>query len=276
MPPARILFYATTVGAIALAIKSVVLAPPPVWVAGTALFFYVGLVVLGAVFSRFSMYADVVTLGPRNARGVALTFDDGPDPESTLAILKMLDEAGAKATFFVIGRKVDAHPEVVREIADRGHAIGVHGYTHERLFSFRPPGRVRKELERVVDGVQEITGVRPWLFRAPIGHITPSIAKVIRQMELQAVGWSARGLDGWPTTKPEETARRVIRSLKDGAIILMHDAAERGDFVPASVGALPAILAAATAQNLPFVRVDTWLGAGSGQAQRDAHDGQET
>jgi peptidoglycan/xylan/chitin deacetylase (PgdA/CDA1 family) len=273
VPPARILFYAATAGAIALAVKSVVLTPPPVWLAGTALFLYVGLVSLGAVFARFSMFADVVTLGPRNARGVALTFDDGPDPSSTPTILDLLDEAGAKATFFVIGEKADAHPEVVRAIVERGHAIGVHGYVHDRLFTFRSPWRVRRELQRAVDRVHEITGVRPWLFRAPIGHISPSIAKVIRQMELQAIGWSARGLDGWPTTKPEETARRVIRSLKDGAIILMHDASERGDFVPASVGALPAIFAAAADKNLPFVRVDSWLGAGSAADQRAAHDG---
>jgi len=272
VPPARLLFYAATAGAIALAIKSVVLAPPPVWVAGTALFLYTGLVALGAVFARFSMFADVVTFGPRNARGVALTFDDGPDPESTRAILDQLDEAGAKATFFVIGRKADAHPEVVREIVERGHAIGVHGYTHDRLFTFRSPWRVRKDIQRAVDRVQEITGVKPWLFRAPIGHISPSIGKVIRQMELQAIGWSARGLDGWPATKPEDTARRVIRSLKDGAIILMHDASERGDFVPASVEALPAILAAAAEKNLPFVRVDSWLGGGSVEDQRAAHE----
>src|SRR5262245_65290978 len=93
-----------------------------------ALFAYVGLVTLGVVFSRFSMFADVITLGPRNARGVALTFDDGPDPRSTSAILDLLDEAGAKATFFVIGSKAEAHPELVRRIHDRGHAIGVHSY----------------------------------------------------------------------------------------------------------------------------------------------------
>ncbi|RLB65277.1 MAG: polysaccharide deacetylase family protein [Deltaproteobacteria bacterium] len=273
MPPARILFYLATAGGVALAVHALVVEPPPLWVAIVALFAYVGLVTLGVVFARFSMFADVVTLGPRNARGVALTFDDGPDPVSTLAILDLLDEAGAKATFFVIGHKADAHPEVIRQIVERGHAIGVHGYSHDRLFMFRPPWRVRKELDQVVDRVQEITGERPWLFRPPIGHISPSIAQVIRKMELQAIGWSARGVDGWSGATSEAVARRVIRRLKDGAIIMLHDAAERGDFVPASVGALPAILAAAEQQHLSFVRVDSWLGAGSEQAQQDAHDG---
>jgi peptidoglycan/xylan/chitin deacetylase (PgdA/CDA1 family) len=272
VPPARILFYLATAGGIALAASALVAEPPPLWVAIVALFAYVGLVISGVIFARFSMFADVVTLGPRNARGVALTFDDGPDPDSTPAILDLLDGAGAKATFFVIGRKADAHPEVVRQIVERGHAVGVHGYAHNRLFTLRSPWRVRKDLEKVVARVEAITGERPWLFRPPIGHISPSIAQVIRKMELQAIGWSARGIDGWPGTTSEDVARRIIRRLKDGAIILLHDAAERGDFVPASVGALPAILAAAERQHLSFVRIDSWLGCGSDQAQRDAHD----
>jgi len=125
MPPARLAVWLATLAGFALAIRSVVYEPPALWVAGLSLFLYVNLVTFGVVFARFSMFADVVTLGPKNARGVALTFDDGPDPATTPKLLDMLDAAGAKATFFVIGRKADEHPEIVRDIVARGHALGM-------------------------------------------------------------------------------------------------------------------------------------------------------
>src|SRR6185295_8865368 len=116
MPPARALFYAATAAALALVVYAVAAHPPPLGVALGAFAGYIALVTLGVTFSRFSMFADVVTSGPDDARGVALTFDDGPDPRSTPRILDALDAAGAKATFFVIGHKVEAHPELVRAI----------------------------------------------------------------------------------------------------------------------------------------------------------------
>ncbi len=259
MPPARLLFYFATAAGIGLATLSVAWQPPPVWIALSALSGYVMLVVAGVTFSRFSMFADVVTFGPRNARGVALTFDDGPDPRSTPKILDQLDRAGAKATFFVIGHKAEKHPELVREICERGHALGVHSYRHERLLSLKPPGHVRKDLTRAIDLLHELTGVRPAMFRAPIGHVSPAMARVVRELELTVVGWTARGVDGWSGARPDAVAAKVVPALRDGAIILLHDASERGDFIPASVEALPEIVAAAQKKQLPFVRVDSWL-----------------
>ena len=125
MPLARLLFYFSTAGGVAMAIVSLAYEPPPLWFALGSLFLYLNLCVWGVIFSRFSMFADVVTAGPREARGVALTFDDGPDPQSTPQILDMLDAADAKATFFVIGRKVHEHPDLAAEIAERGHGLGV-------------------------------------------------------------------------------------------------------------------------------------------------------
>lgn len=266
MPPARLLFYFTTAGGIGMAVLSVAYEPPPLWIALSCLFLYINLCVGGVIFSRFSMFADVVTAGPRDARGIALTFDDGPDPQSTPQILDLLDSADAKATFFVIGRKVREHQALVAEICERGHAVGVHSYAHPRLFSLYSPRRVREDLEQAIELLHEVTGERPRLFRAPIGHISPSIAKVIKELELDAVGWSVRGVDGWAGAKPDVVANKIKRGLADGAIVLLHDASERGDFVPASVAALPSILASASAKQLPFVRVDQWLGYGADPA----------
>jgi peptidoglycan/xylan/chitin deacetylase (PgdA/CDA1 family) len=266
------LLYAATAGGFALAAKSLVHEPPPLWFAVLALFGYIALVTFGVIFSRFSMFADVITLGPKNARGVALTFDDGPDPRFTRTVLDLLDGAGAKATFFVIGHKAEEHPDVVREIHERGHAIGLHSHAHDRLMSLRSPWRVRADLQRAIATLERITGVRPTLFRAPVGHISPSMARVARELDLAVIGWSARGLDGWSGAQVGEVRARVIARLRDGAIVLLHDASERDDFEPVSVQALPAILEAAQAKNLPLVRLDRWLGEGSPEAIAAAHD----
>jgi peptidoglycan/xylan/chitin deacetylase (PgdA/CDA1 family) len=273
VPFARLAFYGATAAGVALAVWSLLREPPPLWFAASALAFYLALVTVGVTFSRFSMFADVVTSGPQDARGVALTFDDGPDPRSTPAILEQLQRAGARATFFVIGRKVEAHPELVKAIVEGGHALGLHGYAHERLFSFRSPRYIRADLERCLELVHELVGERPRLFRAPIGHISPAMARVARELDLQVIGWSVRGVDGWSGAKPDVVAGRVVSRIRDGAIVLLHDAAERGDFVPASVEALPAILEAADRRQLSFVRVDSWLGEGSTADQTDAHEG---
>jgi len=268
VPLARLILYATSAAGVALAVRAVAVEPPPVWVAAVALGAYLAMLILGVMFSRFSMFADVVTHGGDDARGVALTFDDGPDPKSTPQILDRLDDAGAKATFFVIGHKVTAHPELTAEIAARGHALGIHSYAHDRLFSLRLPWQVKRDLERALDAVENATGERPSLFRAPIGLISPAMAGVARDLGLVTVGWTARGFDGWSGAKPEVVVRTVGRRLGDGAIVLLHDAAERGDFVPASVEALPAIVEAAVRQNLPLVRVDEWLGTEAAEAAR--------
>lgn len=261
MPVARAVMYLATVGAIAFAVKSLVSGPPPLPWTLAALGAYVALITTGVVFARFEMFADVVSRGPAGSRGVALTFDDGPDPDTTPRVLDALDEAGAKATFFVIGRKAERHPEIVREILARGHALGVHGFLHDRLFALRLPWRVRSDVERAVELLAEITGERPALYRAPVGHVSPAMARVVAQLGLVVVGWTVKSLDGWPASSAERVVRRVVPALRDGSIVLLHDAAERGDFVPASLEALPQILEVGRRRQLDFVRVDAWLGA---------------
>lgn len=255
-----------------MSIYALVREPPPLWIALVAFHAYLALCILGVIFSRFSMFADVITMGPEDARGVALTFDDGPDPKSTPQILDQLDAAGAKATFFVIGRKAEAHPELLAEISERGHALGVHSYAHPRLFSLYSPKKIRADIQRAIDVLQGITGARPTLFRAPIGHVSPAMAKVVRDMDLDVVGWSVRGVDGWSGAQPEVVANKIIRKLEDGVIVMLHDASERGDFVPASVKALPAILETAKKRQLPFVLVGQWLGRGGAEAVAEAHE----
>lgn len=260
MPVARAVMYLATVGGLALAVKSLVSGPPPLWLALGALVAYVLLITAGVVFARFSMFADVVSRGPAGAHGVALTFDDGPDPQSTPQILDLLDEADAKAAFFAIGRKAEAHPALIRDIVSRGHVIGLHGYEHDTLMALRLPWQVRADLERGLDALERITGERPTLYRAPVGHVSPAMARVVGDLGLTVVGWSVKSLDGWSGARPAGVVGRVLPHLRDGSIVLLHDAAARGDFVPASVGALPELLEVARRRQLDLVRVDAWLG----------------
>jgi peptidoglycan/xylan/chitin deacetylase (PgdA/CDA1 family) len=261
VPPARALLWIATAGAIALAVRAIAFTPLPALVAVAALLAYVALVVFGVVFMRLEMFADVFWRGDEDARGVALTFDDGPSPEHTPRVLAMLEQAGVKATFFVIGHKAEAHPDLVRAVVAAGHGLGVHSYLHDRLFSVRRPAYVRADLERSIAILERITGERPRLFRPPIGHTNAVIARAARSLGLTLVGWSVRSLDGMPNATSERVARRVVQRLRDGEVVLLHDAAERDDRVPPSVDALPAILSAMKDKELVGVRVDEWLDA---------------
>jgi peptidoglycan/xylan/chitin deacetylase (PgdA/CDA1 family) len=261
VPPARALLYAASLGLVVFTARAVLIGPPSVGVAGAALFAYFGLILWGVLSLRLRMFVDAIVRGPTSARGVALTFDDGPDPKTTPRVLDALDEANAKATFFVIAKKAEAHPEIVRDILRRGHEVGLHSYDHDRLFSLRSEERVRRDLEHGARVLEELTGQRPLFFRPPIGHTNPIIARVADALDLVTVGWSVSARDGLANAVPRTIVNRVRRGLYDGAIVLMHDASERGSHVPAGVIALPEILKAAWKEQLPVVSVGSWLDA---------------
>jgi peptidoglycan/xylan/chitin deacetylase (PgdA/CDA1 family) len=224
----------------------------------SALAAYTSFVTLGVLVPRLQMFADVVWRGPAGSRGVALTFDDGPHPIHTRAVLDRLDEAGAKATFFVVGRKASQHPDVVREIVRRGHLVGIHGDRHDRGLAFRTLATVRADLAKAISTVVETTGQRPALFRPAVGQTNPRIAQAATELDLTIVGWSIRARDGI-RTRPERIIARVVPRLRDGSIVLLHDAAEYDDRVPAAPAALARILTAMHANRLPAVRVDAWV-----------------
>ena len=260
MPPARVALYVATIGALGLIARTLIFGPLPFYVPLAAVAGYLLLLGAGVAFLRLGMFVDVVWRGPDEARGVALTFDDGPSPEHTPQILDLLDAGRAKATFFVIAKKALAPPELLRSIAARGHAIGVHGYDHDRLLSLRSPQRVSDDIEKAIDAVTSITGERPVLYRPPVGLTSPRIAQALEWFDVTVVGWSVRALDGVKGASPDRVITRVKRGLRDGAIILLHDAAERDDHRPASLDALPKILEAMRLHDLEGVRLDAWLG----------------
>ncbi len=259
MPPARIVFWAATIGGIAFTVRSVLTEPPSLAICVACAGLYFALLLTGVFVLRLRMFADAIVRGPSDATGVVLTFDDGPDPVHTREVLDALDVHQAKATFFVIGKKAELHRDVVEEIVRRGHEVGVHGFAHDRFFSLRGSKRVRADLERAIRVLEVITGKTPLLFRPPIGHTNPTIARIADQLDLTMVGWSVRARDGLARTKSDDVLARISRGLEDGAIVLLHDAPENGTRKPAGVTALPAILERIAAKNLRVTPLSTWL-----------------
>lgn len=157
---------------------------------------------------------------------VVLTFDDGPDPEGTPAVLDALDQAGARATFFILGTQLAAHPELGHEIVRRGHEIGLHGYEHLR-HDRTDPGLSRSDLTRGQAAIEDALGIRCGLFRPPYGKMSPAAAEVCESLGLTVVYWSAWGLD-WENVPSERIAEVAGDQIDDGGIVLLHDSARYG------------------------------------------------
>jgi peptidoglycan/xylan/chitin deacetylase (PgdA/CDA1 family) len=202
------------------------------------------------------MYGEALARGKAGARRVALTFDDGPHPVTTRAVLELLRAHEAHATFFVLGHKVEAHPDVVREIHAAGHTLGIHGFQHDRLFSFRSPSYAQQQVERTRQAIARACGVTSNLFRPPVGFASYRTFRGAERAAVRIIAWSVRSLDGVRSADPARVASRVIARLEDGAIVLLHDAAEHDDFTPASIAALPEILRALRERGLASVGVD--------------------
>jgi peptidoglycan/xylan/chitin deacetylase (PgdA/CDA1 family) len=161
------------------------------------------------------------------ARCVALTFDDGPDPTDTPKLLDLLREKDVKATFFVVGKRADQYPEIVRRAWAEGHLIANHTWSHYSLFCFLMPGRLRAEIERGSESIRSICGFRPRFFRSPVGLRHPLLAPYLEDAELEYVSWSIRTRDTL-TANSSVLARRILSKAASGDIILLHDHLPRG------------------------------------------------
>jgi peptidoglycan-N-acetylglucosamine deacetylase len=152
--------------------------------------------------------------------GVVLTFDDGPHPEGTPAVLAALGEA--KAVFFMVGEQVDRYPSLAADVAAAGHEIALHGHRHVNQMRVTP-GRLAEDLRRGADAIAAATGVRPRLYRPPYGIFTPA-GLVLARREHDLLLWSKWGRDWRARTTPEQIASLAGRDLAAGDVILLHDA----------------------------------------------------
>ena len=178
------------------------------------------------------------------ARGeIALTFDDGPDPEATPEVLEILDRRGAKATFFCIGRRAEAHPDLVAEIVRRGHQVENHSHEHSNGFALMGPGRMGRDIDLAQETLSRCSGVAPVFFRAPAGIRNPWLNAVLVSRGLRLASWTRRGFDT-VTRDPARVVRRLARNLVGGDVILLHDISEPRGMTgrPVVLDALPMLL----------------------------------
>lgn len=177
---------------------------------------------LGVAWPELSLFGPFVCRGKPARRGVALTFDDGPDARSTPALLDVLREAKVEAAFFCIGKRVAQEPELTARILREGHRLENHSYHHSNFTNFFTVARLREELQQTQSAIQAAAGVSPKYFRPPMGLSNPRIFRAARELGLRVVGWTARGFDT-RITEPERIVRRIVGQLQPGAIILLHD-----------------------------------------------------
>lgn len=157
-----------------------------------------------------------------DSQPILITFDDGPDPDTTPRVLDVLDRYGYRAIFFVIGQKVEAHPEVVREIVRRGHIVGNHTYLHSPWANFLGARHLVADIEKTDALIEKACGVRPVLFRPPLGVSPHFLRRVLKVTGHTVVGWDVRSLDTRGEAR-EVVLRRIGRKLRRGSIVLLHD-----------------------------------------------------
>jgi peptidoglycan/xylan/chitin deacetylase (PgdA/CDA1 family) len=176
-------------------------------------------------------------------REIALTIDDGPDPQITPEVLDLLDAHAARATFFCIARHAETHAALCREIVRRGHSVQNHSFGHAHTFSLLGPGAIRREIVRAQDVLAQVTGQRPRLFRAPAGLRNLFLDKVLHELDLQLVAWTRRGFDTVQRA-PAAVLARLTRGLAAGDILLLHDhnSARTTGGRPVTLEVLPALL----------------------------------
>ena len=182
---------------------------------------------------------------------IVLTFDDGPGPH-TAHLLDILDQYGAKATFFLIGSKVSSQANVVRSIHARGHQLGNHSWSHPELPKL-PVDQIAGEIDRTNDAIKQATGVTPAILRPPYGAVNGVVLEQLRLRGMSSILWSVDTRD-WADRNSDIVCSRAVAGARPGAVILMHDIHQT------SVGAVPCILSALKQQGYSFVTVQGLLG----------------
>jgi peptidoglycan/xylan/chitin deacetylase (PgdA/CDA1 family) len=199
---------------------------------------------------------------------IALTFDDGPDPAVTPAVLDLLDRVSARASFFCVGRRAARYPDLVREIARRGHRVENHTYSHPYAFAFYAGAALSGEIARTQHLLASITGRAPAFFRAPMGFRNPLMPGAMRRFGLRYTSWTRRGHDA-VDGDPKAVLRRLTRGLSAGDVLLLHDAgtARTRYGRPVVLEVLPALLDRIAERRLRAVSLTAEAGTPREQAR---------
>jgi peptidoglycan/xylan/chitin deacetylase (PgdA/CDA1 family) len=236
----------------------------PFPVAVPLLFVALILAVIGVaiLFPHFGIFSEALARVRTKRPLLALTFDDGPDPVHTPRVLNLLEQHKARATFFVTGEQAARHPDLVRDIAARGHQVENHSLNHSIWTPFVSPKKLRAELEATQQILGSILGDRPRWFRPPYGVVSPRVALAARRAGLTICHWSGRARDGAARIPADRGVRNIARGLTPGSILLLHDAVHDGSRQAIAAEILESTLPMLAQKGLRSVTLDELVQAG--------------
>jgi peptidoglycan-N-acetylglucosamine deacetylase len=200
----------------------------------------------------------LIMSGVGDKRQVALTFDDAPDNIYTPRVLDVLKKEGVKATFFCVGNRIEAHPDVVRRMVAEGHVLGNHSYSHPNLPKLTD-AKFREEIRKTDQLIMKYAGYAPSFVRPPYGNISEGQIQWLASQHRKVVNWNIDSLD-WKGLSRDQVAVNVLSNIKPNAIILQHSGIGAGGNLDGTVEALPEIIAKLKKDNVKFVTVPGMIG----------------
>ncbi len=218
----RILIVITIILFLILAIADTIVGIA-LWWYGLLFILWFLMMAIGSFSMSWKFYLNPITSHKvLRVKKIALTFDDGPNPEFTLKVLQILKDYNAKATFFCIGQHIETYPEILKAIAVDGHDIGNHSFSHDLMIDFNSTERWLQEIKQTDNSIHKITGKKATLFRPPFGVTTPKLARALKVTEHKVIGWNIRSFDT-VISNPQKILKRITKRVHPGAIILLHD-----------------------------------------------------
>ncbi len=215
-------------------------------------FIYSLILFYGCYFIQANFFLKVHNKGITSKKIIALTFDDGPDDNTTSKILLILKEKKVKATFFCIGKRIAGNELIIQQMHLDQHLIGNHSYSHHFWFDVFSVNKMLKDLQKTDILINQITGNKPIYFRPPYGVTNPNVAKTIKIGKYIPIGWNVRSMDTI-SKNPEQLISKLKNAICPGAIILLHDT------MNITVSILPLLIEEIKANGYTFVRVDELL-----------------
>lgn len=231
---------------------------PRFWIPLTvAMWAHLGVFIWGIFDLRLQFFVRAFRCAPPESGMIAISFDDGPDPDITGAILDRLGQHQMTATFFVVGQRARMHPELLQRADREGHVIACHDLTHGHMLNFRLANRMVREIEEAQTIVRSIIGKTPRLYRPPNGLTNPDSGKALARLEMDCVGWSRSVRDAG--NRRRNALTRIPALVGPGEIILLHDILPVPENKDLLLGQIDALCASIASSGLRAVSVDELL-----------------